>query len=122
MIHWFKKVAVCLLLWTNIYCAAQESRFLLFETIDKSPTSPHANHWYYSQSANIGDSSWCWLRSSHCRLAVDRLATISALILFPSTTGLPLTKRTCIGNDSARVKEHGIHILTNTTYKTTLYM
>jgi len=24
MIHWFKKVAVCLLLWTNIYCAAQE--------------------------------------------------------------------------------------------------
>ena len=59
-------------------------------------SNKHTDHRHHSQSATIGVPSCCILRSSHCKLAVSRLATISALTLFSSTTGLPLMKSTAM--------------------------
>ena len=48
---------------------------------------------HHSQFAIIG--GWLFPRSSHSKLAVGTVATMSALIVFPSTMGLPLMKCTC---------------------------
>ena len=71
-------------------------------------SNKHTDHRYHSQSATIGVPSCCILRSSHCKLAASRLATISALTLFSSTTGLPLMKCNC--NDRASISCMCVHV------------
>ena len=70
--------------------------FIVIAAILRKLSNKHTDHRHHSQSATIGVPSCCILRSSHCKLAVSRLATISALTLFSSTTGLPLMKSTAM--------------------------